>query len=57
MIIIIVILSLLFIIVKTEDTTVEEVLCWIPSLYTYVEEDIMRAIRIVVEEKQRFENA
>lgn len=43
--------------VKTEDTSVEEVLCWIPSLYSYNEDEIMRAIKIVVEEKQRLEKS
>jgi len=43
--------------VKTEDTSVEEVLCWIPSLYSYNEDEIMKAIKIVVEEKQRIEKS
>ena len=39
---------------RAEETTIEEVLSWIPSLARYSEEHVVKAINMVVEAKQKY---
>jgi hypothetical protein len=36
-----------------EDTSIEEVLCWIPSLSRFDDDEVTKVINIVVEAKEK----
>jgi hypothetical protein len=43
--------------IKSDDTSVEETLSWIPSLSRFDEDQVMRAVEVVVEAKMKIDSS